>query len=94
LRDHPRTVHLHEADLLPHLDRWRTGLAETPANLDALIAASQNASGTEYQVNGEFADYGVRIDRELVAFIESSGSPPALHPPPPSGRDRSSSRHG
>src|SRR6266536_2418408 len=25
---------------------------------------------TEYQVNGEFADYGVRIDKELVAFIE------------------------
>ncbi|MDQ3044829.1 MAG: type I restriction enzyme HsdR N-terminal domain-containing protein [Chloroflexota bacterium] len=25
---------------------------------------------TEYQVKGEFADYGVRIDKELVAFIE------------------------
>ena len=25
---------------------------------------------TEYQVKGEFADYGVRIDRELIAFIE------------------------
>jgi Type I restriction enzyme R protein N terminus (HSDR_N) len=25
---------------------------------------------TEYQVKGEFADYGVRIDRQLVAFIE------------------------
>jgi predicted type IV restriction endonuclease len=25
---------------------------------------------TEYQVRGEFADYGVRIDKELVAFIE------------------------
>jgi len=25
---------------------------------------------TEYQVKGEFADYGVRIDRELHAFIE------------------------
>jgi hypothetical protein len=25
---------------------------------------------TEYQVKGEFADFGVRIDRELVAFIE------------------------
>jgi hypothetical protein len=25
---------------------------------------------TEYQVNGEFADYGVRIDKQLVAFIE------------------------
>jgi len=25
---------------------------------------------TEYQVKGEFADYGVRIDKELIAFIE------------------------
>lgn len=25
---------------------------------------------TEYQVRGEFADYGIRIDKELVAFIE------------------------
>ena len=25
---------------------------------------------TEYQVRGEFADYGIRIDRDLVAFVE------------------------
>jgi len=25
---------------------------------------------TEYQVKGEFADYGVRLDKELLAFIE------------------------
>ncbi|MDQ3928217.1 MAG: type I restriction enzyme HsdR N-terminal domain-containing protein [Chloroflexota bacterium] len=25
---------------------------------------------TEYQVKGEFADYGIRIDQQLVAFIE------------------------
>jgi hypothetical protein len=25
---------------------------------------------TEYQVKGEFADYGLRIDRDLVAFLE------------------------
>lgn len=25
---------------------------------------------TEYQVKGEFADYGIRVDKELVAFIE------------------------
>lgn len=25
---------------------------------------------TEYQVRGEFADYGVRIDQDLIAFIE------------------------
>ncbi len=26
---------------------------------------------TEYQVKGEFADYGIRIDKELIAFIET-----------------------
>ena len=25
---------------------------------------------TEYQVRGEFADYGIRIDKDLIAFIE------------------------
>ncbi|HZP56438.1 MAG TPA: type I restriction enzyme HsdR N-terminal domain-containing protein [Dehalococcoidia bacterium] len=25
---------------------------------------------TEYQVKGEFADYGIRIDKDLIAFIE------------------------
>ena len=25
---------------------------------------------TEYQVKGEFADYGIRLDKQLVAFIE------------------------
>ena len=44
LLDHPRTVSLREADLLPHPDGWLTGLFD-PANLDALIAASQDASG-------------------------------------------------
>jgi hypothetical protein len=46
--DHPRTGYLREADLLPYLDGWLTGPFDT-ANLepplDALIAASQDASG-------------------------------------------------
>lgn len=25
---------------------------------------------TEYQVKGEFADYGIRIDRQMIAFVE------------------------
>ncbi len=25
---------------------------------------------TEYQVRGEFADYGIRVDRQMIAFIE------------------------
>jgi hypothetical protein len=47
--DHPGTVYLREVDLLPHLDGWRIGLfhpAVLDATLDALIAASQDASGT------------------------------------------------
>jgi hypothetical protein len=31
---------------------------------------------TEYQVKGEFADYGVRIGRDLVAFIEVKWTEP------------------
>ena len=48
LLDHPRTVYLREADLLPHPDGWRIGLFDPTVldtTLDALIAASQNASG-------------------------------------------------
>jgi site-specific DNA recombinase len=45
LLDHPGTVYLREAHLLPRLDGWLTGLFH-PATLDALIAASQDASGT------------------------------------------------
>ena len=36
--DHPRTVYLRQADLLPHLDGWLTGLFD-PANLDATLDA-------------------------------------------------------
>jgi hypothetical protein len=49
LLDHPGTVYLREVDLLPHLDGWLTGLfhsATLDVTLDALIAASQDASGT------------------------------------------------
>ena len=42
---------------------------------------------TEYQVKGEFADYGIRIDSELVAFIEVKRSRPSSDPPPPPGAD-------
>ena len=46
--DHPRTVDLREADLVPHLDGWRIGLFDPTVldtTLDVLIAASQDASG-------------------------------------------------
>lgn len=38
---------------------------------DALGYDKYSDLTTEYQVKGEFADYGVRIDKELVAFIET-----------------------
>ncbi|TFB46502.1 type I restriction enzyme HsdR N-terminal domain-containing protein [Cryobacterium tagatosivorans] len=34
---------------------------------------------TEYAVRGEFADYGVRIDKQLVAFIEVKRATQKLH---------------
>jgi predicted type IV restriction endonuclease len=37
---------------------------------DALGYDKYGELTTEYQVKGEFADYGVRLDRQLVAFIE------------------------
>lgn len=37
---------------------------------DALGFDKYSDLTTEYQVKGEFADYGVRIDQQLVAFIE------------------------
>ncbi|NUW46292.1 type I restriction enzyme HsdR N-terminal domain-containing protein [Nonomuraea rhodomycinica] len=35
---------------------------------------------TEYQVKGEFADYGIRIDKQLVAFIEVKRCSQKLNP--------------
>ncbi len=35
---------------------------------------------TEYHVKGEFADYGVRIDKQLVAFIEVKRCATKLNP--------------
>jgi hypothetical protein len=50
---------------------------------------------TEYQVKGEFADYGLRIDRELVAFIRGQpGRHQALDPAPAPGRDVCRQRRG
>jgi hypothetical protein len=37
---------------------------------DALGFDKYSDLTTEYQVKGEFADYGVRIDQQLIAFVE------------------------
>jgi hypothetical protein len=47
-----------------------TRLLVTDFLRDALGYDTYEDLTTEYQVRGEFADYGVRIDRQLVAFIE------------------------
>jgi hypothetical protein len=47
-----------------------TRLLVTDFLRDALGYDTYDDLTTEYQVRGEFADYGIRIDRELVGFIE------------------------
>lgn len=47
-----------------------TRLLVTDFLCDALGYDKYEDLTTEYQVKGEFADYGVRIDKQLVAFIE------------------------
>jgi len=47
-----------------------TRLLVTDFLCDALGYDKYSDLTTEYQVRGEFADYGIRIDKQLVAFIE------------------------
>ncbi len=47
-----------------------TRLLITDFLCDALGYDKYSDLTTEYLVKGEFADYGVRIDKQLVAFIE------------------------
>lgn len=47
-----------------------TRLLVTDFLCDALGFDKYRDLTTEYQVKGEFADYGVRLDKQLVAFIE------------------------
>lgn len=47
-----------------------TRLLITDVLCDALGFDKYEDLTTEYQVKGEFADYGIRIDKQLVAFIE------------------------
>jgi predicted type IV restriction endonuclease len=47
-----------------------TRLLVTDFLCDALGYDKYSDLTTEYQVKGEFADYGIRIDKQLVAFIE------------------------
>lgn len=47
-----------------------TRILVTDLLCDALGYDKYEDLTTEYQVKGEFADYGIRLDRQLVAFIE------------------------
>lgn len=47
-----------------------TRLFVTDFLCDALGFDKYEDLTTEYQVKGEFADYGIRLDKQLVAFIE------------------------
>jgi predicted type IV restriction endonuclease len=47
-----------------------TRLLVTDFLCDALGYDKYSDLTTEYQVKGDFADYGIRIDKQLVAFIE------------------------
>ncbi len=47
-----------------------TRLLVTDFLSDALGFDKFEDLSTEYQVRGEFADYGIRIDKDLVGFIE------------------------
>ena len=47
---------------------------------------------TEYQVKGEFADNGIRVVKELVAFIESKRVATACHQTSPPSTDLCSER--
>lgn len=59
------------ADLLARdANEGDTRLLVTDILCDGLGYDKYTDLTTEYQVKGEFADYGVRIDKQLVAFIE------------------------
>ena len=59
------------ADLLARdANEGDTRLAVTDFLCEGLGYDKYSDLTTEYGVRGEFADYGVRIDKELVAFIE------------------------
>lgn len=59
------------ADLLARdANEGDTRLLVTDFLCDGLGYDKYDDLTTEYQVKGEFADYGVRIDKQLVAFIE------------------------
>jgi predicted type IV restriction endonuclease len=66
-----RRYHKPLADLVARdANEGDTRLLVTDFLCDALGYDKYTDLTTEYQVRGEYADYGLRIDHELIAFIE------------------------
>lgn len=57
-----------------------TRLLVTDFLCDALGYDKFNDLTTEFMVRGEFADYGIRIDKQLVAFVEVKRAAQKLNP--------------
>jgi len=71
VRSHLRKFSKPLADLVARdANEGDTRLLVTDMLCDALGYDKYSDLTTEYAVKGEFADYGVRIDQQLVAFIE------------------------
>lgn len=56
-----------------------TRVLVTDVLCDALGYDKYEDLTTEYAVRGEFADYGIRIDKQLVAFVEVKRAAQNLH---------------
>lgn len=71
LRSHLRKMLTPLADLVARdANEGDTRLFVTDVLCDALGYDKYSDLTTEYRVKGEFADYGIRIDQQLVAFVE------------------------
>lgn len=81
LKSHLRKYLKPLADLVARdANEGDTRLFVTDVLCDALGYDKYADLTTEYQVKGEFADYGLRIDKELVAFIETKRAATKLAP--------------
>ncbi len=80
--DHPRTIYLREADLLPHLDGWLAGLFDPDRlddTLDVLEQASNDHAATAQQLGAAeqaIADCQRQLARYRAAL--DAGSDPAV----------------
>lgn len=80
LRTHLRKFAKPLADLVERdANEGDTRVLVTDMLCDALGYDKYEDLTTEYAVRGEFADYGIRIDKQLVAFVEVKRAAQNLH---------------